>query len=159
MKMTKRIISALILALIALSLVACGGSGEKVLNGTVDELKTALSAANAEGDLMPYDADRLADDIVIKSADYQEGFFLTPINSAGVETIAFFVCADSTAASNVKLRLETYVTDTRNQQKDYNADNYQVALDATVVQEGKYVYLVMSPNKDALLKVIGEKLK
>ena len=154
MKMTKRIISALILTLIALSLVACGGSGEKVLNGTVDELKTALSAANAEGDLMPYDADRLADDIVIKSTD-----FLTPINSAGVETIAFFVCADSTAASNVKLRLETYVTDTRNQQKDYNADNYQVALDATVVQEGKYVYLVMSPNKDALLKVIGEKLK
>lgn len=158
MKTTKRIISALILALIALSLVACGG-GEKTLNGTVDELKNALSAANAEGDLMPYDADRLADDIVIKSADYQEGFFLTPINSAGVETIAFFVCADSTAASNVKLRLETYVTDTRNQQKDYNADNYQVALDATVVQEGKYVYLIMSPNKDALLKVIGEKLK
>ena len=32
MKMTKRIISALILTLIALSLVACGGSGEKVLN-------------------------------------------------------------------------------------------------------------------------------
>ena len=82
--MTKRIISALILTLIVLSLVACGGSGEKVLNGTVDELKTALSAANAEGDLMPYDADRLADDIVIKSTDYQEGFFLTPINSAGV---------------------------------------------------------------------------
>ena len=45
MKMTKRIISALILALIALSLVACGDSGEKVLNGTVDDLKTALSAA------------------------------------------------------------------------------------------------------------------
>lgn len=157
MKNFKRIISVILLTSLFLTLAAC--SGEKKLNGTLDELKTALSAVNAEGDLMPYDEDRLADDIVIKSGDYTEGFYLIPINSAGVETIAFFVCADSAAADNIKLRLETRVADVRNQQKDYNADNYQVALDAVVVKEGVYVYLIMSPKKDALIKVINEKLK
>ena len=59
----------------------------------------------------------------------------------------------------LKLKLETHVADVRNKQKDYNADNYQVALDAVVVKEGVYVYLVMSPAKDAIVKAIGDKLK
>ncbi len=158
MKNIKRIISAIILTTLVFAFAACT-EAEKKLNCTLDELKAELSKVNAEGELIPFDEDRLADDIVIKTGDYTEGFFLIPMNSAGVETIAFFVCADSAAADNIKLRLETRVTDTRNQQKDYNAANYEVAMNATVVKEGKYVYLIMSPNKDALLKVIDEKLK
>jgi len=158
MKNIKRIISAILLTALVFALASCAAS-EKTLTCTLDELKAELSKVNAEGELIPFDEDRLADDIVIKSGDYTEGFFLIPVNSAGVETIAFFVCADSKAAENIKLRLETRVTDIRNQQKDYNADNYEVAMNATVVQEGKYVYLIMSPKKDALLKVISEKLK
>lgn len=158
MKNIKRIISAILLTALVFAFAACA-KAEKTLTCTVDELKAELSKVNAEGDLIPFDEDRLADDIVIKTGDYTEGFFLIPMNSAGVETIAFFVCADSKAAENIKLRLETRVTDIRNQQKDYNADNYEVAMNATVVQEGKYVYLIMSPKKDALLKVINEKLK
>ena len=154
----KKIIASILLICIALTLAACQTEPKK-LTCTVDELKTKLSAVNAEGDLMTYDSDRLADELVIKSGDYTEGFLLIPIDSAGVETIAFFVCADDAAAENVKLRLETKVSDTRTQQKDYNADNYTVAMAATVTKEGSYVYLIMSPNKDKIQKVIDENLK
>lgn len=157
MKNFKRTLSVILVLALALAFTACGS--EKKLNGTVDELKAAVSAVNAEGELVPYDEDRLIDDLGIKSSEYSEGFYLIPINSAGVETIAFFVCADSASADSLKLKLETHVTDVRNKQKDYNADNYQVALDAVVVKEGVYVYLVMSPAKDAIVKAIGDKLK
>lgn len=158
MKSIKKIITAILLTAVIFSLASCTAA-EKSLTCTLDELKSALSSLTADGELFPYDEERLADDVAIMSGDYTEGFFCIPLNSAGVETVAFFVCADDAAVDKIKTRLNTYVNDTRNYQKDYNADNYQVALDAEVITEGKYVYLVMSPKKAELKKAISDRLK
>ena len=114
------------------------------------------------------DTNKEITDITADSREVKEGSLFICLDGAHVDGHNYAASAAQKGAAAIVASREidvpegttvVYVTDTRNQQKDYNADNYQVALDATVVQEGKYVYLVMSPNKDALLKVIGEKLK
>ena len=158
----KRTISVILLAACVFACVfasACGdGSSEKKLGCTVNELFDKITAVNAEGDMFPYDADRLAD-LGISADLFTEGRFMIPEDSAGVETVAFFTAKDAGSANKIKAALDTFVSDTRIDQKDYNADNYQVALDAVVKVEGVYVYLVMSPAKDAIIKVIEDNLK
>ena len=152
----KKVIAFILIAACLFS-VACGG--EKKLACTVDELFEKICKVNAEGEMFAYSADWIADEYGIKPDLYTDGRLMIPEDSAGVETVAFFTAKDAEAAKNIKALLDTIVASTRVDQKDYNADNYQVALDAVTKTEGVYVYLVMSPAKDAILKIIEDNLK
>lgn len=149
--------SALLLIAACVFSVAC--SGEKRLGCTVQELMDKICTVNAEGEMFSNDEDSLSDDWGIEKALYTEGLFMIPKESAGVETVAFFVAKDAESAKTIKAALDRFVKFTQVEQKDYNADNYQVSLDAVTVAEGVYAYLVMSPAKDAIMKVIEDNLK
>ncbi|MBQ6043340.1 MAG: DUF4358 domain-containing protein [Clostridia bacterium] len=148
---------ALLLVLGCVFCAACAGS-EKKLACTMDGLFDMICQVNAEGDMFPRSADRL-EELGIPADSFKSGKFMIPEESAGVETIAFFEAVDGDRANVIKAALEAYVNATRVEQKDYNAENYQVALDAEVVKEGNYVYLVMSSAKEAILKIINDNLK
>jgi len=152
----KKVIAFILIAACLFS-VACGG--EKKLACTVDELFEKICKVNAEGDMFANSAEWLADEYSITADLYTEGKFMIPEDSAGVETVAFFVAKNAESAGIIKTLLDTIVASTRVDQKDYNADNYQVALDAVTKTEGVYVYLVMSPAKDAIIKIIEDNLK
>ena len=130
----------------------------KQLNCTVDELFDKICKANAEGEMYAYSADRIAE-IGIAPDLYESGRFMVPEETAGVETVAFFKAKSDGSAKTIKAALEAFVKATQVDQKDYNADNYKVALEAVVVECDNYVYLVMSSAKAAILKVIDENLK
>lgn len=153
----KKIISFLIV-IACLSAVSCTITN-KELSCSIDELFTKISAVNAEGELFAYDSQRLNDDLLITSDMYSEGYFEIPLESAGVETIAFFKATSKDNAAKIQSALDEFVNDTQTYQKDYNADNYAVACKAVTKTEGLYVYLVMSPNKDKITKVINDNLK
>lgn len=157
----KRTITVILLAACVFACVfasACGGSSEKKLGCTVNELFEKITKVNAEGDMFPYDADRLAD-LGISADLYTEGRYMVPEDSAGIETVAFFTAKDADSAKKIKAALDTVVEDAKIDQKDYNEDNYEVALNAVTKTEGVYVYLVMSPAKDEIIKVIEDNLK
>ncbi|MBO4861223.1 MAG: DUF4358 domain-containing protein [Clostridia bacterium] len=148
---------ALLLVIGCVFCSACAGS-EKKLACTMDGLFDMICQVNAEGDMFARSADRL-EELGIPADSFKAGRFMIPEESAGVETIAFFEAVDGDQANVIKAALEAYVNATRVEQKDYNAENYQVALDAEVVKEGNYVYLVMSSAKEAILKIINDNLK
>ena len=148
---------ALLLVIGCVFCAACAGS-EKKLACTMDGLFDMICQVNAEGDMFARSADRL-EELGIPANSFNAGRFMIPEESAGVETIAFFEAVDGDQANVIKAALEAYVNATRVEQKDYNAENYQVALDAEVVKEGNYVYLVMSSAKEAILKIINDNLK
>ena len=148
---------ALLLVIGCVFCAACAGS-EKKLACTMDGLFDMICQVNAEGDMFARSADRL-EELGIPADSFKAGRFMIPEESAGVETVAFFEAVDGDQANVIKAALEAYVNATRVEQKDYNAENYQVALDAEVVKEGNYVYLVMSSAKEAILKIINDNLK
>ncbi len=153
MKNTKRILAFILLAVLAISLVACGGT-EKTLKVSMDDIQKALSQHSNEGELFVIDEDRLLDEIGIKSTDYKEGFFIMALGSVSVERAALFECEDKASADALKTKLESHVTDIKNREENYIIDNYEMASNAIVETEGKYVYLVMSPEKDDLNTII-----
>ena len=148
---------ALLLILACVFCAACTGS-EKKLTCTVTELFDKIGEVNAEGDLFSLSKDFLSE-MGISSSLIKSGAFMMPEETAGVESVAFFEASDSNSAKLIKAALEAFVKATQIEQKDYNADNYKVSLDAVVNSEGNYVYLVMSSAKDAILKIINDNLK
>ena len=140
--------------------VACNGQiKDKVLSISVDELLEKLVTSNAEGEMYSYSVSRLADDLSITEDLYTAGKFFIPVESAGVETIAFFTASSEENASKIKTSLESYISRIKTEQENYNANNFEVAKAASAVKEGLNVYLVMSPSKDALVKLINDYLK
>lgn len=154
----KKLISVLLI-LVTLFACSCTSNEPKALTCTVDELMDKMSTVNAEGEMMPCIESRLENEFLITKSMYTEGFILIPTESAGVETIAFFKAAGSENAKLISDALDTYIKSTQTVQKDYNAENYTVSLNAKTYTEGEYVYLVMSPNQDRIVKLIGENLK
>lgn len=149
---------AVLVSLSCLFLASCALE-KKILTCSMDELFTQIAEKNAEGELYPYSAERLEDDIQISPNLYTEGRLMIPMESPGVETIAFFKAADEDAALKIKAALDKFVNDTKVYQEKYNADNFAVASSAVTKMEGVYVYLVMSPAKTNIVKVINENLK
>lgn len=156
----KKIIASLLVLLCIFS-VACDGEQikEKVLSISVDELLEKLVTSNAEGEMYSYNSSRLADDLGITEDLYTGGKFFIPIESAGVETIAFFTATSEENAAKIKSALESYIGRVKNEQENYNANNFEVAKAASAIKEGLNVYLVMSPSKDALIELINTYLK
>lgn len=155
----KKLVSLLLVVICLFSAVSCGGSKEKVLSISVDELLEKLVSANAEGEMYSYSASLLADELGITEDLYTAGKFFIPSESAGVETVAFFTASSAENASKIKDALDSYIARVKNVQEKYNADNFEVAKAAVAVKEGLNVYLVMSPSKDALVKIINDYLK
>ncbi|MGI6716239.1 MAG: DUF4358 domain-containing protein [Eubacteriales bacterium] len=153
----KKII-ALVLTLTTLFAVACS-TKEKELSCTLDELFEKIINANAEGDMFPFDSDRLSNDLLLTDDLYSEGYFMVPTEGTSVETVAFFKATSKDNAKKIKECLDTYKRDTMTYEKNYNADNYAIASAAVTKIEGLYVYLVMSPKKTAILDIINENLK
>ncbi len=177
--MTKRIISLILIALLAFAFASCENtedtssaaestasnatvestpSGEKTLSCTVDELLTAINGVNNEDDLFPFDEDRLLDDLGIKTEDFKEGFLAGGVG-AYVENVAFFVCENKDQLSRMEALLKSFVQDIKDKNEFYNADNFQIASDAIVNIEGNYVYMVMSKKSADIIKVITDNLK
>ena len=156
----KKIIASLLVLLCVFS-VACGeeAAKQKVLSVTVDELLEVLTTSNAEGEMYSYNSSRLADNIGISEDLYSAGKFFIPVESAGVETIAFFTATSEENAEKIKASLEGYISRIKNEQENYSASNFEVAKSAVAVKEGLNVYLIMSPSKDALISLINTYLK
>ncbi len=158
----KKIVSLLLVVICLFSAVSCGEANEikeKVLSITADELLGKLVSANAEGEMYSYSASLLADELGITEDLYTAGKFFVPVESAGVESVAFFTASSKENASKIKDALDSYIARVKNVQEKYNAANFEVAKAAVAVKEGLNVYLVMSPSKDALVKIINDYLK
>ncbi|MDL2287367.1 DUF4358 domain-containing protein [Eubacteriales bacterium OttesenSCG-928-G02] len=153
----KKLLSILLISCVLLTLTACGS--EKTLNGSIDDLFKKIEEKNAEGAMYACSAEVIEEDFLIKESYYSEGRIIKPEDSAGVERIAFFKANSAENANLISKALKKHIEDVKQEEKNYNADNYATASNAEVTKEGLYVYMVMSPNKAAITEVIKANLK
>lgn len=144
--------------ILIVSLVSCQET-EKTLSVSVTELGEKVEEKMASETVADYDATLLLDDLGIASSLYTEYFYKVGSSDASVEEVAFFKAADEESATTIMQKLQSRKASTESTQKDYNAENYDIAVNATVETDGLYVCMVMSANRTDINSVIADSFK
>ena len=154
----KKTLCALMILILIVSLVSCQET-EKTLSVSVTELGEKVEEKMASETVADYDATLLLDDLGIASSLYTEYFYKVGSSDASGEEVAFFKAADEESATTIMQKLQSRKASTESTQKDYNAENYDIAVNATVETDGLYVYMVMSANRTDINSVIADSFK
>lgn len=178
MNMKKTMIMLLASAIAVASLTACGGDGDEssvpessVQESSVQEsaepskADTDLAALLAEvkaqfstEDVRELAADDIFNDTGIATDSYTEYFWLAEISGLSSEKAVLYHAKDEETAADIQAKLNTVLQSELAQMKDYNADNYAMLQKAVLKQEGLYVYLLVSPNVNALQEAVSSAL-
>ena len=167
----KKLTVILVLILAAAMLTACGGSGNKEeaqaaqaavtdvpaaepTEAPAEETKAApqlladrvSAAAKDAGELVPFDADELADMTGIVPEDYTDFVFLQGNGMDGRE-ILVLTAADDAAAERIAGLLESYLERRKDENRNYAPDAYKLFSEAKVVR--KDLTLVLISGADA----------
>lgn len=121
---------------------------------TVDVKETGAAMADATGFVwLEYDADSIYNDTGISENMYVSCFFawLLEASVGNCALVAVFEAEDEQAADEIEKYLEAYLTDTQLTQKDYNADNYQLTLNAELFVDQNYVVFSIAPDNNAVI--------
>lgn len=140
----------IIVLFIAAALLLCSCTSSFSVNVS----EAGPDMADATGyDWLEYDADSIYNDTGISNDMYVSCFFawLLEASVGNCACVAVFEAADKDSVSVIEEYLNAYLTDTQLTQKDYNADNYQLTLNAKVIVDQNYVILSIAPDNDAVL--------
>lgn len=178
MNMKKAMIMLLASAIAVASLTACGGDGDEssVPESSVQESSVQESAelskdavdltallAQVKAQFSTEDVRELAEDDIfndtgIATDSYTEYFWLAEISGLSSEKAVVYHAKDEATANGIKEKLNTVLQSELAQMKDYNADNYAMLQNAVLEQKGLYVYLIVSPNVNALQEAVSSAL-
>ncbi len=142
----KKICALFIVA--ALLLCSCSSSF------TVNVKEAGAAMADATGYMwLEYDADSIYNDTGISEDMYVSGFFawLLEASVGNCALVAVFEAKDKQGAEVIEQYLSAYLTDTQLTQKDYNADNYQLTLNAELFVEQNYVVFSIAPDNSVVV--------
>lgn len=90
--------------------------------------------------------DELYNDTGIVDTTFNNYVWFSEMSGLSSEMVAIFEAKSEADVETIKGFLEGYVQSVKNQMKDYNADNYDMANKAVIKTSGLYVYIVISPN-------------
>lgn len=179
MNMKKAMIMLLASAIAVASLTACGGNGgdeSSVPESSVQESSVQESAepSKAEADMAALlgtvkagfstqdvrelAAEDIFNDTGIATDSYSEYFWLSEISGLSSEKAVVYHAKDEATATDIEAKLNTVLQSELAQMKDYNADNYAMLQKAVLQRKGLYVYLLVSPNVDALQEAVSSAL-
>lgn len=136
--------------LLAVSLLLCSCAASFTVN--VEQAGAAMADATGYK-WIEYDADSIYNDTGISEDMYVDGFFawLLEASVGNCACVAVFEAADTEKAQEIERYLQAYLTDMRLVQKEYNADNYQLTLNAELKVDGNYVIFSVSPDNTVVI--------
>lgn len=170
----KKLLVILLAFAITTSFAACGGNeeeassvndttssvNESVVESEEDEKSAEASLPEAGGisaedmkaaaeklmvdAILEMPADAIYNDTGINPESFAEGFWICEETGNSAETVAFYIAKSDAEGEEIRTLLSNKLTSLQNQYKDYNADNYQMTLDAVVGGSGVYAYMVIS---------------
>ncbi len=153
----KRIISIVLAALMLTAVLAgCGGAKEVDLNSVVSNINSQFglsglktledtTALNRYYQIDPADVKQFAGELSTTASQYTE--------------VVIVEANDSTAAQNIKAKLDAHLDTQLNTAKSYNADQVAMIEACSTKQSGNVVYLVVSDKFGEITGVIEAALK
>ena len=156
--MKKTLIMILALSMM-LPLVFCScGNEDKIVEPMSVIGAKAIEKRDCEDDPVIYKAEDLVEDLGLGAELYEDFYYSYAGDFVSVETIAVFKAADG-KASELESKLKAKQQSLINESKNYNEKNYEMASNAKIkTVNGKYIYMVVSPNASEIVKVIEQYL-
>ena len=153
----KKLLSLLLLAVMILTLSACGG-GDKQSAKSAD-LKAVLAKFTFDGEMLEMDENDMLDVYGIQTADMKQ--FAAAVNTSGIDCdeVVLVEAKDADAASRVKEALDKRYQAKLNETENYLPDEYAVIKTCSVVMDGSYVAMIVAPNAADLVKIYNESFK
>jgi len=140
----------IIVLFIAAALLLCSCTSSFSVG--VSEAGPAMADATGY-DWLEYDAESIYNDTGISEDMYISCFFawLLEASVGNCALVAVFEAKDKAAAEEIEKYLAAYLTDTQLTQKDYNADNYQLTLNAELSVDQNYVIFSIAPDNNGVI--------
>lgn len=156
--MKKRLLSILLLATLALSMVACGGSEEGSKDKTKEVNAEDLAKSLAEDITYTGDMERLSDDDLEWYIDIEEGVtgVVYQVDGVSCEQVAVFSVPNKDAADGVIASLEELLVDMEQQNAAYDAKVSSRIENAVLEHKGDYVILCVSDDSAKAKEIIKE---
>ena len=151
----KKLLSLLLLAVMILTLSACGGGGKQSAKSA--DLKAVLAKFTFDGEML--EMDEMLDVYGIQAADMKQ--FAAAVNTSGIDCdeVVLVEAKDADAASRVKEALDKRYQAKLNETENYLPDEYAVIKTCSVVMDGNYVAMIVAPNAADLVKIYNESFK
>ncbi len=153
---------------LVVSLASCGGEETSPDALTVSMYDLRVAMLSADGGLPEMlsvsSADESAKDSFLHLSDLEydkvDGYFLSYAKDGSAYEIAVVAVKDPSDAPEARSSLERHLEGRKNLYKNYSPEDLPLAEAAEVGASGRYVYLIMCSDrdavKDAMEKVIGQ---
>ena len=153
----KKLITIICLVLVLCTLCACGGEEAKVID--IAKVKSDIVSQLSIADPMDVQADRLMDLYGIEAKDVKTAACFVTMDGVFPDEIIMVEAADASAASRVAEKLESRLTEVKNQSASYDAENYALAQKCKVTKTGNYVTLFISAKHEEMQKIFDSAAK
>lgn len=152
----KKILAFLMLAVMLLTLTACGGSAPKAVNVNLSEVMTKFALG---GEMMSMTADDMLNMYGITAEDCKQ--FAASINTTGIkcDEIVLVEAVNADAAARVKTALDNRYQAKLNETENYLPDEFAIIKTCSVTANGNLVTMIVAPNAADLTKTLNDSLK
>lgn len=152
----KKILSIVLLIVLALTLTACGGKKETAAN--VD-LASVMSKFTVTGEMMALETADLASFYSIAAEDVKQCAATISTTGIDCEEIVLIEAVNADAAARVKSALDARYQAKLNETENYLPDEYAIIKTCSVASNGNYVSMIVAENAADLVKIYNESFK
>ena len=153
----KKLIAIISLTLILCMLCACGGEEAKVID--ITKVKSDIVSQIGITEPMDVKADRLMDLYGIAATDVKTAACFVTMDGVFPDEIIMVEAVDASAASRIAEKLESRLSEVKNQSASYDAENYAIAQKCKVTKTGNYVTLFISAKHEDMQKIFDSAAK
>lgn len=152
----KKILAFLMLAVMLLTLTACGGSQTKAVNVNLTDVMTKFALGS---EMMSLTADDMLNMYGIAAEDCKQ--FAASINTTGIkcDEIVLVEAVNADAAARVKTALDNRYQAKLNETENYLPDEFAIIKTCSVTANGNLVAMIVAPNAADLTKTYNDSLK
>ena len=112
-----------------------------------------MLAANVLPEMMEFPESMVLDFYGIEEADYDQAIFYQSYDSMLADEVVLISAVDDTAASHVEEMLNARLEAKAEEAKGYSPEQFAIIEKCSVVREGEFIALIVSPEKDTLIEI------
>lgn len=114
-----------------------------------------MLAANVLPEMMEFPENMVLDFYGIEEADYDQAIFYQSYDSMLADEVVLISAVDDAAASRVEEMLNVRLDAKAEEAKGYSPEQFAIIEKCSVVRDGLYVALIVSPEKDTLIDIFN----
>lgn len=112
-----------------------------------------MLAAEVLPEMMEFPESMVLDFYGIEEADYDQAIFYQSYDSMLADEVVLISAVDDAAASRVEEMLNARLEAKAEEAKGYSPEQFAIIEKCSVVREGEFVALIVSPEKDTLVEI------